>query len=52
MSQNAEETFINHLLSQMTFEEKVGQLNQVNQSHDLNCYNRGKSARSSTLLAR
>ncbi len=42
MSQNAEETFINHLLSQMTFEEKVGQLNQVNQSHDLKLLQQGK----------
>ena len=43
MSQNAEETFINHLLSQMTFEEKVGQLNQVNESHDLELLQQGKA---------
>lgn len=42
MSQNAEETFINHLLSQMTFEEKVGQLNQVNESHDSELLQQGK----------
>lgn len=43
MSQNAEETFINHLLSQMTVEEKVGQLNQVNENHNPDLLRQGKA---------
>ena len=31
---NAEEAFINDLLSRMTLEEKIGQLNQLDPSYD------------------
>ncbi|MEN4011244.1 MAG: glycoside hydrolase family 3 N-terminal domain-containing protein [Chloroflexota bacterium] len=34
MNNNNEESFSNHLLSQMTLEEKIGQLNQINPGGD------------------